>query len=380
MSRIELSGLTKDFGGSRALDNVDLTVGDGEFVVFLGPSGCGKSTLLRMIAGLTEPTSGSIRIDGRDVTALGPRDRRLSMVFQSYALYPHLTVAKNIGFPLRARRLPRAEIAERVTRVAESLQLSALLKRRPADLSGGQRQRVALARAMVQEPGAYLMDEPLSNLDAQLRSATRTELIDLHRSIGATFLYVTHDQVEAMTMATRIVLLNGGRVEQVGTPDDLYDRPRSDFVAAFLGSPPMSLFEADARAEDGRVVLHADGMAIPLGLATPADYTEQQLTVGIRPERLTVSVGTDGPGYPARVHAVENLGSDEVVHLRAGRTVLAARVPRPCGAVVGAQVRVQMSPIDLHLFDRRTGLRLQWQTDTAKSDLSPQLVSQGAPS
>ncbi|MDF0529501.1 ABC transporter ATP-binding protein [Tsukamurella sp. 8F] len=361
MSSIELVSATKRFGRATAVDSVDLRIDDGEFVVLLGPSGCGKSTLLRMIAGLATPTSGRILIDGRDVTGSQPRERELAMVFQSYALYPHLSVAKNIGFPLRARRRSRADIAAAVTRVAEMLGLTDYLSRRPADLSGGQRQRVALARAMVQQPGAFLMDEPLSNLDSQLRSATRTELIDLHRRIGTTFLYVTHDQVEAMTMATRIVLLNAGRVEQIGTPTTLYDRPESTFVARFLGAPPMCLFDGVARGHDGRVHVHADRIALPLDLAAPApDTGEQAVTVGIRPERLRIDPG--GP-ITATVTMIENLGSDEVLHVGCGDTRLQVRTPRPAGVRSGDVIRLDVSPADIHLFDPETGRRLRHRTD-----------------
>ncbi len=375
MSRIELSGLTMEFGSTRALDAVDLDIADGEFIVFLGPSGCGKSTLLRLIAGLLEPSAGAVRIDGRDVTGLPPRERRLAMVFQSYALYPHLTVAKNIAFPLRARRMRRKDIAERVTRIAGTVQLRELLERRPADLSGGQRQRVALARAMVQEPGAYLMDEPLSNLDAQLRAATRTELIDLHRRIGSTFLYVTHDQVEAMSMATRIVLLNRGGIEQVGTPDELYDRPETTFVAAFLGAPPMCLFDATTTARAGEIVLRAEGLDIPLGLAAPPGYADQVVTAGIRPEKLRFDpAGAIG----ALVHAVENHGSDEIVHLRAGTIALQARIARPGRMREGDHVRVTVPVDDVHLFDSPSGRRLRW-SETLEP-LDHHLSLQGAPS
>ncbi|WP_439031840.1 ABC transporter ATP-binding protein [Gordonia terrae] len=375
MSSIELSGLTMQFGSTRALDAVDLDIAHGEFVVFLGPSGCGKSTLLRLIAGLLDPSAGAIRIDGRDVTGLPPRDRRLAMVFQSYALYPHLTVAKNIAFPLRARRMRRTDIADRVTRIADTVQLDELLERRPSDLSGGQRQRVALARAMVQEPGAYLMDEPLSNLDAQLRSATRTELIDLHRRIGSTFLYVTHDQVEAMSMATRIVLLNRGRVEQVGTPDELYDHPETSFVATFLGAPPMCLFDATTSARAGEIVLRADGLDIPLGLAAPPDHVDQVVTAGIRPEKLRFDSAGD---IDALVHAVENHGSDEIVHLRVGTIPLQARIARPGRMQSGDRVRVGVPVGDIHLFDSTSGRRLRWSD--AHSPLDNPLSLQGAPS
>ncbi|MGV9676932.1 ABC transporter ATP-binding protein [Nocardia sp. NPDC003482] len=364
MARLRIEALSKSFGGTDAVREVSLDIADGEFLVLLGPSGCGKSTLLRMIAGLEDPTSGRILLDGRDITTEPPQRRDLAMVFQSYALYPHLTVAKNIGFPLRARRHSRAAIAERVERVAATLELSPLLDRRPAALSGGQRQRVALARAMVRDPGAFLMDEPLSNLDAKLRSATRAELIGLHRRLGATFLYVTHDQVEAMTMATRIALLNAGAVEQVGTPEELYDRPRSTFVAGFLGSPPMNLFPAVVHSRDGGLRVRADGVDAALPIADRID--DQPVIAGIRPEQLRLD--PDGGAVHGRVTMVENLGSEELVHVEVGATTLCARAPRPAGARVGEPIGFRVDPAHVHLFDPDSGLRLTWR---APSDTAP---------
>jgi multiple sugar transport system ATP-binding protein len=240
MTSIDLDEIRRHFGPTVALDGVSLDIADGEFLVLLGPSGCGKSTLLRIIAGLLEPTSGRVIVDGTDVTALPPGARDIAMVFQSYALYPHLSVEKNLAFGLRVRHRPKDEIAAKVRAVADQLRLGGLLTRRPRELSGGQRQRVALGRAMVRDPLAFLMDEPLSNLDAQLRTATRLELAELHRRLRTTFIYVTHDQVEAMTMATRIAILNDGHLEQLGTPADVYDEPASAFVASFIGSPPRT--------------------------------------------------------------------------------------------------------------------------------------------
>ncbi|MBF6518711.1 ABC transporter ATP-binding protein [Nocardia farcinica] len=359
MARLRIEAVSKRFGAATAVREVDLDIADGEFMVLLGPSGCGKSTLLRMVAGLEEPSAGRILLDDKDITQVAPQQRDLAMVFQSYALYPHLTVAKNIGFPLRARRTPRSRIAARVAEVAGALGLAELLDRKPANLSGGQRQRVALARAMVRDPGAFLMDEPLSNLDAKLRSATRAELIALHRELGATFLYVTHDQVEAMTMADRIALLDEGRVEQVGTPAELYDRPRSAFVAGFLGSPPMNLFPAtvDVRAE--RLHLSAEG--VDLALPHPAREFPGPLavTAGIRPERLRPTAVD--PAIRGRVRMVENLGSEELVHLDTGAHTLAMRVPRPAGITAGDALGVHADPADIHLFDAASGLRLSWR-------------------
>ncbi|MEV0250757.1 ABC transporter ATP-binding protein [Nocardia sp. NPDC050712] len=362
MARLHIDTVSKTYGADYAVREVSLDIADGEFMVLLGPSGCGKSTLLRMIAGLEQPTSGRIRLDGNDITEAAPQRRDLAMVFQSYALYPHLTVAKNIGFPLRARRRSRAHIAERVAEVARTLELSALLERRPGALSGGQRQRVALARAMVRDPGAFLMDEPLSNLDAKLRSATRAELIALHRRLGATFLYVTHDQVEAMTMATRIALLDAGRVEQVGTPEELYDRPRTAFVAGFLGSPPMNLFPAVVTARDGGLRVLSDGIDADLDI-TADSGGDTAVLAGIRPERLRLDAA--GSAVRGRVRMVENLGSEELVHVVAGAHTLCARLPRPAGVRTGDDVAFRVDPAHIHLFDPASGLRLTWQDAVA---------------
>ncbi|MFC9895361.1 ABC transporter ATP-binding protein [Nocardia sp. NPDC127579] len=358
MARLHIDAVSKTYGTEFAVREVSLDIADGEFLVLLGPSGCGKSTLLRMIAGLEQPSAGRIRLDGTDITDSAPQSRNLAMVFQSYALYPHLTVAENIGFPLRARRQPRARIAARVTEVARTLELSALLGRRPAALSGGQRQRVALARAMVRDPGAFLMDEPLSNLDAKLRSATRAELVALHRRLGATFLYVTHDQVEAMTMATRIALLDAGRVQQVGTPEELYDRPRTAFVAGFLGAPPMNLFPAVVSSRDGGLRVLSEG--VDLALDITADSGEDTAVLaGIRPEHLRPD-RTAG-AVRGLVRMVENLGSEELVHLDCGSNTLCARLPRPAGLRVGDTAAFGVDPDHLHLFHPESGLRLTWR-------------------
>ncbi|MGX1808391.1 ABC transporter ATP-binding protein [Nocardia sp. NPDC055321] len=361
MARLQIDGVSKQFGGHSAVREVSLDIADGEFLVLLGPSGCGKSTLLRLLAGLESPTDGRILLDGRDITEQSPQQRDLAMVFQSYALYPHLTAAGNIGFPLRARRHGRAQIARRVAEVAGVLDLGDLLDRRPAALSGGQRQRVALARAMVRDPGAFLMDEPLSNLDAALRSATRAELIALHQRLGSTFVYVTHDQVEAMTMASRIALMNAGRVEQVGTPETLYDRPRSTFVAGFLGSPPMNLFPAEVISHAGALRLRAADLDADLDLPATAP-AETAVIAGIRPERLRLD---SGGGIRGRVRMVENLGSEELVHLDTAAGSLCARLPRPCGVTRGALIGLRADPADIHLFQPDSGLRLRWQPAAA---------------
>ena len=289
MASVVLQNIRKDFGSLTVMNGVDLTVEAGEFCVFVGPSGCGKSTLLRMIAGLETSTSGRISIDGKDVTDAEPSERGIAMVFQSYALYPHLTVSENIGFGLSLARRPKAEIQEKVRQTADILQLSHLLDRKPKALSGGQRQRVAIGRAIIRNPKVFLFDEPLSNLDASLRSQMRMELTELHAKLGATMIYVTHDQVEAMTMADKIVVLNGGRIEQIGTPMSLYHDPATPFVAGFIGSPKMNLFEGEVAAREGCSIY------------------------GIRPEHIALSA-TEGK-WQGRVRHIERLGADTVVHL-----------------------------------------------------------------
>ncbi|WP_101831682.1 ABC transporter ATP-binding protein, partial [Frankia canadensis] len=379
MAEIRIEGLTRSFGGTKAVDDISLDVADGDFLVLLGPSGCGKTTLLRMIAGLLEPTSGRVLLGERDITHLPARRRDLAMVFQSYALYPHLTVERNIGFPLRAARVPRAEIRRRVRETAAQLELDTLLARRPRELSGGQRQRVALGRALVRDPRAFLMDEPLSNLDAKLRTATRTELTALHRRLGRTFIYVTHDQVEAMSMATRVALLNKGRVEQVGTPTEVYDTPASVFVAGFLGAPPMNLLPARLGTDDGLLTATAPGLRVPLLRGTDED---RDVIVGVRPEHLrhlpaaggaatdttggTVTTATgDGDGA-ARLHgtvtAIENLGSEEVAWCDVHGQAVALRGPRPVGLAAGDRVTLTADADRVHLFDRASGRRLVWQS------------------
>ncbi|WP_174802913.1 ABC transporter ATP-binding protein [Martelella limonii] len=289
MADVTLKQVRKNFGALEVIKGIDLVVEKGEFCVFVGPSGCGKSTLLRMIAGLEDVSSGTIEIAGSDVTHAEPSKRGIAMVFQSYALYPHLTVGENIGFGLSLARTPKAEIERRVKEVAAVLQLESLLERKPKALSGGQRQRVAIGRAIIRDPHVFLFDEPLSNLDAALRAQMRIELTDLHRKLGNTMIYVTHDQVEAMTMADKIVVLNGGRIEQVGAPMDLYERPGTPFVAGFIGSPKMNLFEGE--------------VAKAMGCAT----------YGIRPEHLLLS--PDEGMWTGTVRHVERLGADTFVHL-----------------------------------------------------------------
>ncbi|MFT4305691.1 MAG: ABC transporter ATP-binding protein [Microbacterium sp.] len=369
MGTIQLSGIGRVFKGTAAVRDVDLTIDDGEFVVLLGPSGCGKTTLLRMIAGLLEPSAGRIRLDGVDITELPSKRRDLAMVFQSYALYPHLSVRKNLAFPLRVHRLGKAETAQRVQEVAASLEIDHLLDRKPKELSGGQRQRVAVGRALVRKPKAFLMDEPLSNLDAKLRTHTRHELTALHRSLGATFVYVTHDQVEAMTMATRIVVLNAGAVEQHGTPEEVYDRPESVFVAGFLGSPAMNLVEARVVSIAGTVSVTAEAVG---GDLWPGETADLDVVLGIRPEHLDiVDAAHDGPGVlmAGRVEIVENLGAEQIVTFRAGANRLHVRTTREVRVAVGAEITCRAAVPHVHLFDRASGRRLEWVPDASESDV-----------
>jgi multiple sugar transport system ATP-binding protein len=361
MTGISLDGVGRKFGSTVALEEISIEIPDGEFLVLLGPSGCGKSTLLRILAGLLAPTSGRVVIDGKDVTALPPGDRDIAMVFQSYALYPHLSVEKNLGFGLRVRHRSKEEIAAKVAAVAEQLQLSGLLTRKPKELSGGQRQRVALGRAVVRNPKAFLMDEPLSNLDAQLRTATRVELTELHRRLATTFVYVTHDQVEAMTMATRIAVMNHGHLEQIGTPAEVYDEPASTFVATFIGAPPMNLIPATARSVAGTVRLLADGVDVELARG---ELGPREVLIGVRPEHLTFAVeGGAGPRLAGVVVAMENLGSEEVAFCSIGDTQVALRGPRPLGVTPGERVTLTVAPERVYLFDPVTTRRLVWVDD-----------------
>ena len=345
MGRLTLEGVKKSFGGVDVIRGVDLDIRDGEFVVMVGPSGCGKSTLLRLIAGLEAVTAGRITIDGRDVTALEPVDRRLAMVFQSYALYPHMTVRGNMAFGLETARVPKPEIDAKVAEAARILALEPLLDRLPKQLSGGQRQRVAIGRAIVRDPVAFLFDEPLSNLDAALRVQTRHEIAKLHRSLGRTAIYVTHDQVEAMTLADRIVVMDAGSVRQFDTPEALYHRPADLFVAQFIGSPKMNVLPA--RAADGGVsVLGGPPVAVPLPSRGSAPTQ-----LGVRPEHLEFAAPGAG-ALTGTVSDLEYLGADSIVFVaHAEGTEVTLRVPGRAPVRVGEAVGVAMSPAAVHLFD-----------------------------
>ncbi|MFJ4029050.1 ABC transporter ATP-binding protein [Paenarthrobacter sp. NPDC089989] len=360
-----LNQLSRSFKDVTAVNNVSLTVEDGDFLVLLGPSGCGKTTLLRMIAGLLDPTSGTLELDGRDITTAPSKKRDLAMVFQSYALYPHLSVAKNLAFPLTVRRTDKQFVRNRVQTVAEMVEIGHLLDRKPKELSGGQRQRVAVARALVREPKAFLMDEPLSNLDAKLRTATRQELASLHRRLGATFIYVTHDQVEAMTMATKIALLNGGQLEQLGTPEELYDKPASVFAAGFLGSPATNLLDAELGTGGGSVTVMGPSVEAVLWVG---ETPKRDIVLGIRPEHLGINAAgssaaapTAGAALRGVVELSENLGSEQVIYCRVGSQRVAVRASRSERWAVGSSVVLSAKAEHLHLFDRASGRRLEWQ-------------------
>jgi multiple sugar transport system ATP-binding protein len=365
MAQVRLEGVRKVYeNGFVAVHGVDLDVADGEFVVLVGPSGCGKSTTLRMVAGLETISAGRLFIGDRLVNDVPPKDRDIAMVFQSYALYPHMTVFENMAFALRLRKLAKPEVDRRVREAAAILGLEPVLERLPKQLSGGQRQRVAIGRAIVRQPAVFLFDEPLSNLDAKLRVQTRREIARLHRQLGATVLYVTHDQVEAMTLGDRIVVLNQGRVQQVDTPMGLYERPQNLFVATFIGSPAMNLVPGVLqRTPEHGLRFQADGGAFDLPLPTDAtdlpEHRTRPVTLGVRPEHL-MPVDAGAPGaLRLALDAVEPLGNEVLLHGRVGtldltvRAVPGARLPAP-----GEEVAIVPDARQVHLFDRESGLRL----------------------
>jgi multiple sugar transport system ATP-binding protein len=380
MAAIELERVTKVFsGGVVAVDDVSLRVEDGEFMVLVGPSGCGKSTLLRAVAGLEDITSGTISIAGRDVTDLAPRRRDIAMVFQSYALYPHMSVRQNLGYGLKVRRTPKAEVKRRVDEVAKLLGLDELLERKPAQLSGGQRQRVAMGRAIARQPQAFLMDEPLSNLDAKLRVGMRASLAQLHQTLGVTTVYVTHDQVEAMTLGQRVAVMRDGRILQVDAPQQLYEQPRDLFVAGFIGSPAMNLVEATV--DDGDVVFGE--FRVPLADARRPAARSGRVVLGIRPENFedAAFAPADLPVLDVSVVVLEELGSDAHAYFRVDApritsevleaegevdeglvaepvTLLNARVDPRTAASVGGALRLAVDPSRFHFFDPDTGASL----------------------
>ena len=345
-------------GGHVAIADASFAIGDGERLVLVGPSGCGKSTLLRMIAGLEDITSGTLSIGGRVVNDLAPKDRDIAMVFQGYALYPHMTVAQNMAFALELQKLAKADIGKRVREAAAILELDALLDRKPGQLSGGQRQRVALARALVRQPRVFLLDEPLSNLDAKLRAGMRAEIARIHARTGTTMVYVTHDQVEAMTLGQRIVVLKDGQVQQIDTPMHLYDRPANLFVAGFLGSPAMNVLRGTL-VRDGELALlrMSDGKVLPLAHAFPAERFDKDILVGIRPERLLPAESGEA-AFDARIEAIEAIGNETFVHLRLGEEKLVSRMPPRELPGIGQSLPMAVHARHLHYFDPETELRL----------------------
>ncbi|MER9365481.1 ABC transporter ATP-binding protein [Mesorhizobium sp. M0518] len=381
MAEVVLENICKTYGNNfHAIDQLNLSVKDGEFLILVGPSGCGKSTALRMIAGLEDVTSGSLRIGGVDVVDMPPKDRDIAMVFQSYALYPHMTVFENIGFSMRLAGKPKAERKKRVDEIAKTLQLTSLLDSKPANLSGGQRQRVAMGRAMVREPAAFLMDEPLSNLDAKLRVQMRAEITSLQKQLGVTTIYVTHDQTEAMTMGDRVAVLKGGVLQQVDTPKSLYESPVNAFVAGFIGSPSMNLFEATLTGDE----LMSGALAIRLQDAAFVrrpdlrSYAGRKVVFGIRPEDLYDSSLESGRKYqtiPAKVTSIEELGSEQIVHLDIDAVRVDSGDPdavqdfglasnavakfEPVSTVrSGSEIRLALDDTKLHFFDPETHLAI----------------------
>ena len=357
MASVRLQGITKQYDNNLIIKGIDLDIADGEFVVLVGPSGCGKSTLLRIVAGLEDVSSGTVEIGGQVCNDVEPSRRGIAMVFQSYALYPHMTVAENMGFALKLAGVGRAEIGERVGRAADILQIGHLLGRRPKALSGGQRQRVAIGRAIVRKPEVFLFDEPLSNLDAALRGQTRVELARLHRDLNATMIYVTHDQVEAMTLGEKIVVLNGGHIEQAGTPLDLYERPANQFVAGFLGSPRMNFLPGTLAGEEGHAV-HvrlAGGAVVQVAADATRSAPGAQVTLGVRPEHLRVEAADRAEGgIPATVALVEYLGDATIVyaHIDGVPEMVALKCRAEGGAPAnGARVALAFDPEHGHLFD-----------------------------
>ncbi len=372
MASVNLRGVRKSYDGVEVVHGVDCEIVDGEFIVILGPSGCGKSTLLRMIAGLEAITGGEIAIGGRVVNDLEPKDRDIAMVFQNYALYPHMSVYDNMSYGLRIRGMSKSEIEARVRKAADILELGSFLQRKPRQLSGGQRQRVAMGRAIVREPAVFLFDEPLSNLDAKLRVQMRIEIKRLHQSIRTTSVYVTHDQVEAMTLGDRLIVMNAGRAEQIGRPIDVYERPATTFVAGFIGSPAMNMVPARIAADALGVEL--DGVMLPASF--PSGHAGREVTLGLRPEHVALAQGqTDA--FPFAVDFVEALGADTLVHGHVGnsRLQLTVRLPGSTRVTAGDALSLTAPPESLHLFDAATGARLYSRYGWAKARTQTSLRS-----
>jgi multiple sugar transport system ATP-binding protein len=362
LAEITFDRVSKRFGNVTVVRDLSLTVADKELLTLVGPSGCGKSTTLNMLAGLEDPSQGLISIDGKVVNAVPSGARDIAMVFQSYALYPHMTVRQNIGFGLEVRGMPRADIARRVDEAARLLEIDHLLDRRPRELSGGQRQRVALGRALTRNPKAFLLDEPLSNLDAQLRTQMRAELKLLFRRVEGTVVYVTHDQAEAMTLSDRLAVMNEGEVQQVGAPLEVYNAPANTFVARFLGSPAINLISGTVRREDGRAALAADGLTLllPPRLRALVDgHGSGDVTLGVRPEDLAMTTTSRDGAAPARIAVVEPMGSLNVAYANAGAVRLVATTPPEFAPEPGAPVWIAPDWSKAHLFDAATGVAIR---------------------
>jgi sn-glycerol 3-phosphate transport system ATP-binding protein len=360
MAKLSLNNVKKSYDGKHTvLHGIDLDVADGEFVVLVGPSGCGKSTLLRMVAGLESVSSGEISIGERVVNTLEPKDRDIAMVFQNYALYPHMSVAENMAYGLKIRGVARDVIAQRVARAAQILELDALLARRPRELSGGQRQRVAMGRAIVREPAVFLFDEPLSNLDAKLRVHTRLEIQRLHARLSTTSLYVTHDQTEAMTLAQRVVVMNQGRAEQIGVPTEVYERPASTFVASFIGSPAMNLWPGRVSQDLAHFEV-AGGMSVPIAGAPGLGERVlggRDYVLGLRPEHMMPAAGA--APVSLQVDACELLGADNLAYGRWGEHDVVARLPHEYRPALGARIELGVPARRLHFFDHESGKRVE---------------------
>jgi len=350
MAKVSLQSVKKNYGATRVIHGVDMEIKDGEFIVIVGPSGCGKSTLLRMIAGLEAITEGTISIGGRVVNDVEPRDRDIAMVFQNYALYPHMSVFENISYGLRIRGMSKADIQKRVDRAAEILQLQPYLQRRPRELSGGQRQRVAMGRAIVREPSVFLFDEPLSNLDAKLRVQMRLEIKRLHQQLGVTSVYVTHDQVEAMTLADRLIVMNQGRAEQIGSPAEVYSKPATTYVGGFIGSPPMNFIPC--KVEAGQALLQdSTSLALPERLrATPAG----EYTLGIRPEHMQAAAAGQAAHLTLAVDVAEELGADTLLHGKIAGSEVVVRLPSTAGYHDNSRPALVLDMAQAHLFDRQS--------------------------
>jgi multiple sugar transport system ATP-binding protein len=375
VATVSFRNVYKRYGNVNAVKDLNIEVADKEFLVLVGPSGCGKSTSLRMLAGLEEISDGEILIGDRVVNNVAPKDRDVAMVFQSYALYPHMTVYENMAFGLRLRKTPKQVIDQRVREAAKSLGIENLLDRRPRQLSGGQRQRVAVGRAIVREPAVFLLDEPLSNLDAKLRVETRSFISKLHQRLGTTFIYVTHDQVEAMTMGTRIAVMSAGELQQIDTPFNLYHNPRNVFVAGFVGSPSMNFFDATLKEEDGRVVIQTNAIRVPLSPSASAIYRShvgKRVIFGIRPDDIH-DVDYQPPGIvpavvEANVDVVEQMGNEMILYLEEqGKTFIARTDPRT-QARVGQRMGVAINTANIHLFDATTEQSLSYEHKQASPE------------